>query len=67
MKSKEEVARDFENKPAGKVFPEAPGLIRSSICPTCMGPAGEFRDSLSRKEFEISGMCQKCQDGVFGV
>ena len=27
----------------------------------------EFRDSLSRKEYLISGFCQKCQDSVFGV
>ena len=26
----------------------------------------DFRDDLSRKEWEISFMCQTCQDGVFG-
>lgn len=26
-----------------------------------------FRDELSRKEFSISGLCQSCQDMVFGV
>ena len=26
----------------------------------------EFRDDLSRKEYGISGLCQKCQDDVFG-
>lgn len=26
----------------------------------------EFRDELSRKEFDISGMCQRCQDDTFG-
>jgi len=25
-----------------------------------------FIDDLSRKEFKISGLCQKCQDSVFG-
>lgn len=25
----------------------------------CGQPVGEFRDDLSRKEFEISGLCQK--------
>jgi hypothetical protein len=34
-------------------------------CPMCGQPAIEFRDSLSRKEFGISGMCQACQDTVF--
>jgi hypothetical protein len=26
----------------------------------------DFRDELSRKEFAISRLCQKCQDSVFG-
>lgn len=32
----------------------------------CGGPATEFRDALSAKEYRISGLCQTCQDGVFG-
>lgn len=37
--------------------------------PECQGEIREedFRDELSKKEFGISGMCQKCQDSVFGV
>lgn len=35
-------------------------------CPTCGKKIGEFRNALSQKEFQISGMCQKCQDSVFG-
>jgi len=26
----------------------------------------DFRDKLSLKEYQISGMCQECQDKVFG-
>ncbi len=26
-----------------------------------------FVDELSRREYSISGMCQTCQDGVFGA
>ena len=26
-----------------------------------------FRDEIGRKEFKISGLCQSCQDGVFGT
>ncbi len=36
------------------------------LCTTCIGPAILFRDELSHREHEISGMCQKCQDSVFG-
>jgi len=25
-----------------------------------------FRDALSKKEYEISGLCQQCQDNFFG-
>jgi len=37
-------------------------------CPLCEKKINmdEFRDELSRKEYEISAMCQKCQDSVFG-
>lgn len=31
----------------------------------CGGPATEFRDDLSRREYAISGLCQKCQDAIF--
>lgn len=40
-----------------------------SACVTCgsnkVAPE-DFRDPLSRKEWSISYMCQKCQDSVFG-
>jgi hypothetical protein len=29
--------------------------------------AVDFRDECSRKEYGISGLCQTCQDGIFGV
>lgn len=39
-------------------------------CPFCgkdmSNPEGMFRDKLSLKEFGISGLCQDCQDKVFG-
>jgi len=43
--------------------------IEHGFCPTCQKPivVGEFRDELSKKEYNISGMCQKCQDSVFGA
>ena len=27
----------------------------------------DFRDELSEREFGISGLCQTCQDGIFGT
>ena len=34
-------------------------------CVWCHKSATEFRDPLSVKEYEISGLCQECQDKVF--
>lgn len=42
--------------------------IRSGKCMTCAdGNADYFRDGASRREYLISGMCQRCQDKVFGT
>jgi hypothetical protein len=42
--------------------------IENGKCPLCNRPIRmeEFRDTLSIKEFKISGMCQKCQDKIWG-
>lgn len=50
----------------GKIFPEALKRADAGNCTMGDHPLGEFRDELSRKEAKISGMCQKCQDSVFG-
>lgn len=39
--------------------------VEKGLCPFCLKAPGEFRDELSRKEFGISGLCQKCQDETF--
>lgn len=51
------------------VFPEEMERVKAGKCPFCgkeIDPDTEFRDEISRKEFDISGMCQKCQDEIFG-
>lgn len=42
--------------------------IVSEVCWYCGEIVNDnsFRDNLSKKEFQISGLCQKCQDIVFG-
>ena len=37
-------------------------------CPFCGKKVteDELRNELSKREFEISGLCQKCQDEVYG-
>lgn len=41
-------------------------MIKTDECVACHKEATRFRDELSRKEFCISGLCQSCQDEVFG-
>ena len=38
---------------------------KEKICLVCGGSANSFRNKLSRKEWEISGLCEKCQDETF--
>ena len=42
--------------------------IQAQICPFCGDEINidKFKDELSKKEFTISGLCQQCQDKVFG-
>ena len=40
--------------------------IKDDTCVSCKQPAVSFTDELSKKEYSVSGLCQSCQDGVFG-
>jgi len=42
-------------------------VVKEGLCMTCDGRATQFRDALSEDEYRISGMCQCCQDNVFGI
>lgn len=55
------------NKPVFTVFPDANISIQHGECPICHNEINddEFKDDVSREEYQISGLCQKCQDDVF--
>jgi len=40
---------------------------KETICVFCHEKITGFRNKISEKEYKISGLCQKCQDEVFGV
>ena len=42
--------------------------VKQGKCPFCNKKINpdEFRDEHSRREYKISGLCQKCQDEFFG-
>ena len=63
-----EVKKDWTKRPVDHIFPLGYDLKCQGKCPTCkkdVDPA-EFKDELSYKEYLIAGMCQSCQDKVFG-
>lgn len=53
----EKLSRNFE-------VPRSLAFSQGS-CVMCSGEAKEFRDSASKREYKISGMCQSCQDDFF--
>ena len=40
--------------------------ILLDYCVECRKPAVEFRDEASRREYTLSGLCNRCQDIIFG-
>jgi hypothetical protein len=49
------------------VLPDTAKAISENRCSLCKEPIGTFRDGLYEYGYEISGMCQKCQDRIFGI
>ena len=47
-------------------FGKAVEAVEKGDCGLCNKKVGSFRDSLSEREFKISGLCQACQDIAFG-
>ncbi len=49
------------------VFPKQIDRVSLGKCPICGSyiKIEDFKDPLSLKEFNISGMCQECQDKIF--
>jgi len=43
-------------------------LASTGFCPFCRKVVRkqDFKDDLSKREYGISGLCQLCQDSVFG-
>lgn len=36
------------------------------VCLFCNKQIKGFKDELSKKEYQLSGLCQECQDRIFG-
>lgn len=61
----EERIKELEGRPFFRMFPRKVDSLKKNICTFCNEPIGEFKDECSKREFQISGMCQKCQDKIF--
>ena len=61
----------FQDDMAVKLFGRSKVLaVAGGQCVKCGFPhnlRSDFRDALSHKEYGISGLCQTCQDSIFGV
>ena len=64
-KSKEirDVINKFAKDNLGMTLDQA---RNNGLCVTCHRMIGPFTDVLSKKEYDISGLCQDCQDETFG-
>jgi len=66
-----ELKKPDENKPVFSIFPEKLKAIKEGKCTGCDKPLKgvntEFRNEVSRREYSVCGMCQACQDSIFGV
>lgn len=49
-------------------FKREAAMVKNCRCPLCAERVDkeEFRNEVFIKEFEISGLCQGCQEAVFG-
>jgi len=49
-------------------FNKEVNLVSKGKCPFCYKQVdpGKFRNSESSREYQISGICQECQDDFFG-
>ena len=58
----------FKEEMAFSLFGRSPSVCKAGgQCVKCGEFDLEFNDELSRREYGISGLCQCCQDGIFGV
>ncbi len=55
-----------ENWDVSKKLASIEQAKEDNICNLCGEQILSFRDELSQKEYNISAMCQNCQDEYFG-
>jgi hypothetical protein len=64
--SKSPEMEKFLNGFTKSVFGRERGSLQCVTCGSTKVLSEDFDDDISRKEFGISRMCQKCQNSIFG-
>jgi len=41
------------------------GALALNICVSCTEDASSFNSEVAKREYQISGLCQSCQDEIF--
>lgn len=57
---------NIKPRPVDLAFPDRIPKIKAHICAICEERVDGFRNELAQEEYLVSGMCQKCQDMMFG-
>ena len=66
--SRDDLSKQLPIRPIQKIWESLRKETHAKEANTCMicdQHVTSFRDALSKKEYSISGMCQRCQDGIF--
>ena len=66
FKDKDDIMKEFLNGIAKDVFGRTiEESLNNNICVQCGEDVGVFDDELSEREYNITGLCQKCQDDIY--
>ena len=41
------------------------GALALGICVSCAEDASSFHSEIAKREYQISGLCERCQDEIF--
>jgi hypothetical protein len=65
-KNMNEDVKKLDERPADHLTEGRREALHSDTCVSCGHMATAFKNEISRKEYGISGLCQLCQDKVWG-
>jgi len=67
LKRKPGMQKSLDGLSRGMGFTPQKEAEEKGICSRCKKPVGAFKDDISRREYNITGFCQECQDWLFAA